>query len=249
VTAEKQVAVIRIRPGHGIIRQYMDEVNTEKPLAVRAFLWLRERITSLSVLIWIRIKPKTLRGLRKVVWLRKRLLPLLGLLVAIGIVAGIVYVYVKNPHIFHELRAYGYLGAFIISIILNATIILPVSNMAFIISLGATLPSPVAVGLAGGVGAAIGEMTGYIAGRSGRGLLVKNKVYNRVEGWVKRWGWIAVFIMSIFPFLFDIVGIIAGALRMPFWRFFLACWLGRTIIYIAVAWGASIGVKLLPWVS
>jgi len=180
-------------------------------------------------------------------WLRKRSIPLAGLLLAVAIMAVVGYFYWKNPGVFRELKTYGYLGAFIISIILNATIILPVSNMAFIISLGATLPYPYFVGMAGGIGAAIGEMTGYIAGRSGRGLLAKSKVYSRVEGWVRRWGWIAVFVLSIFPFLFDIVGIIAGALRMPFWKFFLACWLGRTISYVAVAWGASIGIKLLPW--
>ncbi len=183
----------------------------------------------------------------KLNWLRKRILPLAGLLVAIAIMVGIVYLYCRNPYIFRELRAYGYLGAFIISVILNATIILPVSNMAIIMTLGATLPSPIIVGLAGGVGAAIGEMTGYVAGRSGRGLLEKNKVYTRVEGWVKRWGWIAVFIMSVFPFVFDIVGIIAGALRMPFWRFSLACWGGRTISYVFMAYIASLGVKVIPW--
>lgn len=225
----------------------MDEINAVKPWTVRSQVWLRRQIASLGTLIWSKIRPRTLGGLRKVVWLRRRLVPLLGLLVAIGIILGVVYVYWQNPLIFRELRAYGYLGAFVISVILNATIILPVSNMAFIISLGATLPYPYFVGIAGGIGAAIGEMTGYVAGRSGRGLLKKSKVYNRVEGWVKKYGWIAVFIMSIFPFLFDVVGIIAGAMRMPFWRFFLACWAGRTISYVTVAWGASIGIKLLPW--
>ncbi len=191
--------------------------------------------------------PRTPGGMRRLIWFRRRVLPALGLLLALAIMAGIIYLYWKNPHVFRELRAYGYLGAFLISVILNATIILPVSNMTFIISLGATLPHPYFVGLAGGTGAAIGEITGYVAGRSGRGLLKKSKMYNQVEEWVNRWGWIAVFVLSIFPFLFDIVGIIAGALRMPFWRFFLACWLGRTISYVAVAWGASIGMKFLPW--
>ena len=84
-------------------------------------------------------------------------------------------------------------------------------------------------------------MTGYVAGRSGRDLLAKNKIYQRVEGWVKRWGWIAVFLLSIFPLVFDVVGIIAGAMRMPVWKFFLATWLGRTITYVTVAYLASAG--------
>jgi len=236
-----------ILPVHGIIPQHMDEVHVERQLMVRFQLWLKNRINSLGAFIWSRIKPQTLSGLRKLVWFRRRILPLLGLLVAIGIMLGIVYLYWKNPYIFRELRAYGYLGAFVISIILNATIILPVSNMAIMMTLGAMLPSPFIVGLAGGAGAAIGEITGYIAGRSGRGLMTKSRVYNRVEGWVKRWGWIAVFIMSIFPFVFDIVGIIAGALRMPFWRFLLACWGGRTISYVFMAYMASLGFKAIPW--
>lgn len=182
-------------------------------------------------------------------WLRTRIIPLVGLLLAVAIMAGIVCLYLLNRDIFEELQVYGYLGAFVISIVLNATVILPVSAMAIVMTLGATLPSPLIVGVLGGIGAAIGELTGYLVGRSGRGLLSKSTVYNRVEGWVKRWGWIAVFILSIFPLVFDIVGIIAGALRMPLWRFFVACWLGRTISYVAVALGASIGIKLLPWFS
>jgi len=182
-------------------------------------------------------------------WLRKRLIPLSGLLIAVAIIIAVGYLYLRNPKYFEELKTYGYLGAFVISIILNATIIIPVSNMAVIMALGATLPSPIIVGLAGGLGAAIGEMTGYIAGRSGRGLLAKSTVYNRVEGWVKKWGWIAVFVLSIFPIVFDVVGIIAGALRMPAWRFFIACWLGRTISYVFMAYMASLGLRVLPWFS
>jgi len=43
------------------------------------------------------------------------------------------------------------------------------------------------------------------------------------------------------PFVFDLAGIAAGVLRFPFWKFFLLCWLGRTLLYIgaalAGAWG------------
>jgi membrane protein YqaA with SNARE-associated domain len=182
-------------------------------------------------------------------WLRQKMLPLSGLFVAVAIMAGIVLFYCQYPNVFRELRAYGYLGAFIISVILNGTIILPVSNIAIIITLGATLPTPLFVGLAGGLGASIGELTGYVAGRSGRGLLAKSNFYHRVENWVHRWGWIAVFLLSVFPAVFDVVGIISGALRMPLWKFFLACWLGRTLSYTIVAYLASLGLRSLPWFS
>lgn len=192
---------------------------------------------------------------RLFIWRKRRLLPLLGLLIAVGIMVGVFLLYraypdfFRDPNLFPGVEGLRYLSVFIISIIFNATIILPVSNIAVIISMGATLPSPALVGIAGGAGAAIGEMTGYLAGRSGRNLLRRSKVYTRVEGWVKKWGWIAVFVMSVFPFVFDIVGIIAGALRMPVWRFVLAAGAGRAISYIAVAYLADLGFQVFPWLD
>lgn len=193
-------------------------------------------------------------------WLRGKIIPLVGLILVIAIMACVFYFYRQHPAMFKELRAYGYLGAFIISIILNATIILPVSNMAVMMSLGATLhpyvllgvafSPPVLVGLLGGVGATIGETTGYVAGRSGRGLVTKSHMYGRVEGWVRRWGWLTILIFSIVPFVFDLVGLAAGAVRYPFWKFFFFCWLGRTILYVTMVTLAAMGLKIiLPWLG
>ncbi len=60
---------------------------------------------------------------------------------------------------------------------------------------------------------------------------------------------VAVLVLSIFPFLFDIVGIIAGATRMPVWKFMVACWLGRTILYVSVAYLGSYIFKAIPWLG
>jgi membrane protein YqaA with SNARE-associated domain len=180
-------------------------------------------------------------------WLKKRLVPISGLLLTVAIVVTIVLVYLHDPQIFDRLKGYGYAGAFVISIVLNGTIIFPVSNMALMIAIGVALPQPWLVGILGGVGAGIGELTGYLAGRSGRDIIAKNKMYTRVEGWVKKWGWLAVFLLSVIPFAFDVVGIIAGATRMPVWRFMTACWLGRTLVYTVVIYLAIAGFKALPW--
>jgi uncharacterized membrane protein YdjX (TVP38/TMEM64 family) len=189
-------------------------------------------------------------------WLKKRVLPLSGLLFSIAIIIVVGLVYFNNRDYFNDLQKFGdkpaligYVATFLISVFLNATVIIPVSNMTVVFALGAILPVPFVVGLVAGVGAVIGEMTGYIAGRSGRNLLAKNKHYNRVEGWVKKRGWIAIFIMAAFPFVFDLVGIIAGALRMPVWKFMLATFAGRTVTYIVVAYLGSYGFKALPWFS
>lgn len=174
-------------------------------------------------------------------WIRKKSLPLLALLLVIAITVGIFYFYKQAPDMTEKFKSYGYLGAFLISLTFNATLILPAGNILILSVLGAILPSAIVVGLVGGAGAAIGEITGYLAGYSGRGLAQRSRLYKRVEGWMRRWGTLTIFVMSVVPFVFDLVGIAAGVLRFPFWKFFLLCWLGRTLLYIgaalAGAWG------------
>lgn len=184
-------------------------------------------------------------------WLRRKIIPLAGLLLVIAITAGIVYVHKQYPGRIGTLRHFGYLGVFIISIIFNATLILPAGNMLILVAFGASLPmpAPVIVGVVGGAGAAIGETVGYIAGRSGRGLVARRQMYGRVEGWVLRWGWLTIFVFSLVPLVFDLVGIAAGALHFPFWRFFIFCWLGRTVLYVGIISLAALGLKIiLPFV-
>jgi len=176
---------------------------------------------------------------------RKKIIPLLALLFVITISVGLFYFYKQYSDRIEELTAYGYLGAFVISIIFNATVILPAGNIVILSALGATLPSAVVVGLVGGAGAAIGEITGYIAGYSGRGLAERSGIYSRVEDWVKRWGSVTIFVLSLAPFIFDLAGIAAGALRFPLWKFILLCWLGRTILYVVVVVLAVMGLKIL----
>jgi membrane protein YqaA with SNARE-associated domain len=180
-------------------------------------------------------------------WLRKRMVPLAGLVLIIAIVGVILYINICCPERIEDLKRYGYPGAFVISVLFNATLILPAGNMLVQMALGATVLSPVLLGLVSGTGAAIGESTGYFAGRSGRGLVAKSQMYGRIEGWLRKWGVLTIFIFSIVPFVFDLVGIAAGALRFPYWKFFVACMLGRIVLYVAVILLASMGLHLLPW--
>ncbi len=189
-------------------------------------------------------------GVRRKGWVRKKIIPLLTLLLVIGISVGLFYLYKQYPGGIEELKAYGYLGAFLISLTFNATIILPAGNILILSALGVTLPSAAVVGLVGGIGAAIGETTGYMVGYSGRGLVERSRMYSRVEGWVRRWGAMTIFVLSLVPFIFDLAGIAAGALRFPFWKFFLLCWLGRTILYVVFVTLAALGWEaVLPYLG
>jgi len=178
-------------------------------------------------------------------WVRNRLLPILGLVLIIGIVVGVFFFYRSYPERVEALEGYGYMGVFFISVLLNATIVLPAGNFLVLATMGAILPSATLVGLVGGLGAAVGEMTGYAAGYSGQAIVTRQRVYTWLKGWVQRWGMLTIFILSIVPFVFDLAGIAAGVVRFPLWKFFLACWLGRTILYLVIAWGGALGWEAL----
>ena len=174
-------------------------------------------------------------------WVRNWLLPIVGLLLVIGVVVGVFSFYRSYPERVDALEGYGYLGVFLISVLLNATIVLPAGNFLVLATMGAILPSATLVGLVGGIGAAIGELTGYAAGYSGQAIVSRQRVYTRLKGWVERWGMLTIFVLSVVPFVFDLAGIAAGVIRFPLWKFFIACWLGRTILYLVIAWGGALG--------
>jgi membrane protein YqaA with SNARE-associated domain len=183
-------------------------------------------------------------------WVRNRLLPIVGLALVIGLVAGVFLFYRSYPERIEALESYGYMGVFFISVLLNATIVLPAGNFLVLATMGAVLPSATLVGLVGGLGAAIGELTGYAAGYSGQAIISRQRVYTRLKGWVARWGMLTIFVLSIVPLVFDLAGIAAGVLRFPLWKFFIACWLGRTILYLVIAWGGAMGWEaLLNWLG
>jgi len=179
-------------------------------------------------------------------WFKRHLIPILTLLFVIVITAGLFFC-VRNPEIVTKLKSYGYFGAFLIGLIGNASVLIPgivlpiLTGWGVLLYLHFGLVAPVMVGLAGGAGAAIGELTGYMAGYSGRGVVERIKLYNRLVEWLKKWGVWAIFILSLVPFFFDLAGIAAGALRFPLWKFILACWLGRTLLYVGFVVLAALG--------
>jgi uncharacterized membrane protein YdjX (TVP38/TMEM64 family) len=184
-------------------------------------------------------------------WLKKRLVPILTIVLVIAISAGLFIFNHLYPEKVSDFENYGYLGAFLVGLVANATIILPMPGLVILVAIG-TILNPVLVGLVGTVGGVIGEIIGYVAGYSGRGLLGKEKMYTRAENWMRKRGFITVFIFALVPLLpIDIAGLLAGALRYPMWKFFLACFLGKGMLYILVVqtsvWGWDFFSRILGW--
>jgi membrane protein YqaA with SNARE-associated domain len=162
---------------------------------------------------------------------RTRFLRLLALLLVIAAtVAGFLW-----RDRLGRFVAYGYPGIFLISLVANATIILPAPSLALVFALGGVL-DPLLVGLAAGLGEALGELTGYLAGYSGRAVIENREIYNRLHGWMSQYGLATIFVLSVFPNpFFDLAGIAAGVLRFPIGYFLLSCWLGKTLKTTAFA--------------
>jgi uncharacterized membrane protein YdjX (TVP38/TMEM64 family) len=124
---------------------------------------------------------------------------------------------------------YGYPGVFVISLLGNATVILPAPSLAIVSVLGSVL-NPYLVGLIAGAGSALGELTGYLAGYSGRAVVQDQARYARITAWMQQNGLWVIFVLSVIPNpLFDLAGIAAGVLKIPVHQFLLACFFGKTI--------------------
>jgi uncharacterized membrane protein YdjX (TVP38/TMEM64 family) len=180
----------------------------------------------------------------------KTRLTILRILVLVGVVALIAALFIYREQV-KKLENYGYIGVFLISIAANATIIIPLPGVAFTTAMGAIF-NPLGVAVAAGLGAAIGELTGYMAGFSGQAVAERTALYDRLTTWMKAHQNLAYGVILLLAFipnpLFDLAGMASGALKLPLWKFLLACAVGKILKmmmfayagYYSVAWLASI---------
>jgi len=144
-----------------------------------------------------------------------------------------------------NLQGYGYLGIFLISILGNATVILPVPVIltAFI---GGGIFNPLWVGIIAAMGASIGELTGYLVGYGGKVVIKNDKKLVKIEGWMKKHGLWVLFILSAIPNpLFDLAGIVAGATGVPVYKYLIVVTLGKMIKFLTISYIGASSVGLL----
>lgn len=147
----------------------------------------------------------------------------------------LVYLALKTPTghgLLRQLGSYAYLGAFVVMVIANATVIVPVPWPAVLIPIAQQSDSLALVVLAGALGSAVGESVAFFIGRSGRGAVENTRFYRWVHQQLRHpWrAWLVLFALSAPPNpLFDVAGLTAGAVGLPFWIFFSAVALGRII--------------------
>ena len=128
-----------------------------------------------------------------------------------------------------ELAIYGYPGIFLLSFLAYATVLLPAPGVWVVFTMGSVF-NPLGVALAAGMGAALGELSGYLAGFSGQAVVERVDIYERLTVWMQKNGSLTILVLAAIPNpFFDLAGVAAGSLKMHVVRFLFWCWIGETI--------------------
>ncbi len=143
----------------------------------------------------------------------------------------------------------AYLIVFGVTLIANAAIFIPVFfHIAIMIwAIDQCSCNLVLVVLVASVAGALGEITGYYAGYLGKRIILAESTpgYERFAGWMQKYGPWGIFLVSLQP-LTDIAGLLAGASKLPLWKFLLPCWPAKFIKYFFICYFGGAVLDILP---
>jgi membrane protein YqaA with SNARE-associated domain len=143
----------------------------------------------------------------------------------------------------------AYLLVFGVTLLSNLAIIVPVYIHVSIMMAAATYWNPALIALSASVAGALGELSGYYAGYWGKkiGHLENVPGYERLVGWMERYGPWGIFFISLQPILpVDIAGLLAGASKLPVWKFLLPSWAAKFIKYLLACYVGPAIWDILP---
>jgi membrane protein YqaA with SNARE-associated domain len=143
------------------------------------------------------------------------------------------------------LLQYSYFGVFLLSFIGTASIIIPIpyTLIIFTLSLTGQWNSALLI-VAGGLGSALGELTGYALGYFGR-RVVSEERQRKMTYLVRlfdRYGPLAIFVFALTPLPDDLLFIPLGIMRYKFYKAFIPSLIGKLLmIFILVNSGSIAG--------
>lgn len=144
----------------------------------------------------------------------------------------------------------GYIGIFLISMFGTMTIIFPIPYLITIYIMAASKAyNPIILGIIGGLGATIGEITLYILARMGRIALSDKKLreLDSIRDYLDKYGWIAVFIFAATPLPDDILYPFLGLIKYDATKLFISCFLGKALLTGVVAYAGLLSIDILDY--
>lgn len=170
----------------------------------------------------------------------------------VSAVAGIVFMLAFNIAVFlapidySAFTSFAYLGSFVVTLLANALIVIPIPYVPIVAHIGATAEIPWLVVALGALGSVLGESVAFLAGRAELGLVSEQPIYKRLHR-VAQHPLLAGVILFAFALppnpLFDVGGLAAGAVGMSYRVFFLAVFAARLIRLAVIVWlGTMLGL-------
>ena len=168
---------------------------------------------------------------------------------AFAVVGGVALVALNigayvAPIDYSAFASFSYVGAFIICLVANAVVAIPVPYIPIIAHIGASAPSAAIVIIAGALGSVLGESVAFFVGRAEQGLVSEHPIYRRLRPFLERKRTTALILFLLAAPLnpvFDIAGLAAGALGVRYRIFFVAVFAGRLLRLALIVW---IGMRL-----
>jgi membrane protein YqaA with SNARE-associated domain len=162
---------------------------------------------------------------------------------------------IYDDQISDRLAGASYFSIFITNSASTATFFIPVPGLTaaaqtLIATQGESARFPWLVGIAGGGGMALGEVTAYYGGYlgaelvRGRELPGPRQFHGTINGIIRgihwlmdRWGMLTLFTLSAIPNpAFEVAGLTAGSLRMSFRRFLVSVTAGKVVRGVLIAY-------------
>ena len=149
----------------------------------------------------------------------------------------------------------GYPGTVIVSFFGNATILFPFPyvGLPFVLgglrnsSSGEFLFDPWIIGILSGLGAMIGEMSGFYIGMGG-GHFIEDEKMNGFRLFVEQYPRatpLVIWFLAATPIPDDVLIVPLGAARYPWWKVFFPGFFGKTVLLTLIAWAGRIGLDLI----
>jgi membrane protein YqaA with SNARE-associated domain len=177
---------------------------------------------------------------------RAYILGILGIVITVLMALAIIY-YGEEVR---ELQQYGYLGAFLISILGGATIVIPVPMLAVVFALGGVMKYTWLVGISAALGELVGALTIYMTGHGAGKAFLNSKhgriqaAYDRLLTLMERRGGVTLFtVASVASPFFYPAALAAGALRYGLRKYILIVLAGKIIKCMAVVYAGYWGLK------
>jgi membrane protein DedA with SNARE-associated domain len=163
-----------------------------------------------------------------------------------------------DPDLTDPLGELSYAGVFLVNLVSTATLFIPVPGITaaanvLIVTEASDARFPWLIGVAGGAGMAVGELTAYYVGFFGSHVASAQSlprqlapIASRVAAFVRRlmhrWGMITLFVLAAIPDpVFEVAAVSAGSVRMPLRRYCAAVLAGCLVRGVVLAY---LGTKL-----